>query len=88
MSDHAPHNHPTRQFFISPQVREKLSPKSTSWRRLQALSETGRAARRYWVRSMRALQRSPIRGLLVTHRRQFGVSHKSVQDGQGGTLQK
>lgn len=81
MSDKGPrHDDKTRTYRVSQNVRERLLREQTrNWRRAQR--DTG-APRRYWVRHQRAYCRDLIRGELVTHRRRFAVSHKSVQPGQ------
>lgn len=81
MADHhGPHkDDKTRTYRISQDVRARLLQEQTrNWRRAQR--DFG-SPRRYWVRHQRVYGRSLIRGDLVTHRRQFGVSHKSVQPG-------
>ncbi len=81
MSDKAPRTDTSpRPFTVSAQAQDQLKKRQTRyWKRLQRrhLSQ-----RRYQVRNMRARERSPIRGFLVTHRRQFYVAHKSVQPGE------
>lgn len=85
MSDQAPQD-PTRQVRMSPRIRAQQSPKRTLWRKLQQFNAPRRQARWYWVHSLRKQDRNPVRGLLVTHRRQFGVSHKSVQPGDRNVI--
>lgn len=82
MTGHSPHkDDKTRTYHVSQNVRERLLREQTrNWRRAQR--DFG-SPRRYWVRHQRAYCRNIIRGgELVTHRRQFGISHKSVQSGQ------
>ncbi|MBN2471424.1 MAG: hypothetical protein JXN59_11925 [Anaerolineae bacterium] len=81
MADHGPHkDDKTRTYRVSQNVRERLLQEQTrNWRRAQR--DFG-SPRRYRVRNQRVYGRSLIRGDLVTHRRQFGISHKSVQPGQ------
>jgi len=81
MSDNAPRtNGAATTVTISPRLRAKLARQQTRyWRRM---AQRHPQEQRYFVRNVRALARNPIRGQLVTHRRMFGVSHKSVQPGQ------
>lgn len=67
-------------YTVSPQVREQLKKKQKRARQREAARVV---SPRYWRGRFRALRRSMIRnGMLITHRRMFGVSHKSVQPGQ------
>ncbi len=82
MSDNAPRTDSSeRPYTVSAPARARLTKRQTRhWRQLQGPRQP--SERRYWVLSLRARQRNPIRGYLVTHRRMFGVSHKSVQPGE------
>ena len=81
MSDKAPRTNPTpRPFTVSAQAQDQLKKRQTRhWKKLQ---RNRPSQRRYWVQNLRARERNPIRGYLVAHRRQFAVSHKSVQPGE------
>lgn len=81
MSDKEPRTAPPRRpFTVSTQAQDQLKRRQTRyWKQVQ---RSHPSRRRYQVRNMRARERSPIRGFLVTHRRQFAVSHKSVQPGE------
>lgn len=83
MSDKTPrpngNGSPQRPYRISAMLREKLGKqKKRYWNHIQRLRSV---RRNYWLQTHSRL-RDPIRGMLVTHRRMFGVSHKSVQPGQ------
>lgn len=74
--------HERKEYRVSSQVQQQFDglKHRYAWRRMQAPRMT---QRRYWVNSQRAYTNDLIRdGMLVAHRRMFGVSHKSVQAGQ------
>ncbi len=71
-----------RPYEVSPQARAFLG---RARRRL--LSEAA-ARTAHWRERIQTQRRSLIRGLLVTHRRMFGISHKHVQANQRAAEQQ
>lgn len=73
-----------RPYRLSPRLLNQRRRRQRRYQRLVSQQQSARKRRRYFVNSQRAYCRDLIQGELVAHRRQFGVSHKSVQPGEGG----